>query len=66
MAKKQKDLDEFLKINNSIRLYGGLYIRWKNSGMKLPVPVELMESLIDVQATVDANLMKLAGVKFDQ
>lgn len=62
---KQKELEEFTKINNSIRLYGGLYTNWKNSGGKLPVPVELMERLIDVQATIDTNLMKIAGGKYE-
>lgn len=63
---KIKEPEEFLKINTTIKLYGGLYANWKNSGCKPPVPLELMERLIEMQSALDVNVIKLAEKKVDE
>ena len=59
MTKRIKEPEEFVKINNSIRAYGGMYANWKSSGLKAPMPKDLLERVIEMHSTIEDYLLEV-------
>jgi hypothetical protein len=56
MAKRKIEDEKLVAVNNSIKMYGGLYANWKSSGCKNPMPPELLDRLIKLSETLDGYL----------
>jgi hypothetical protein len=57
MAKRKINEDsKLVAVNNSIKMYGGLYANWRSGGCSSPMPPELLDRLIKLSEALDGYL----------
>jgi hypothetical protein len=60
MAKRKiQEPDKLVKLNETVREYGGMYANWRSGGCVGHVPPEILERLISINDIVSDYLKEL-------